>query len=75
MRRVKSFWIGHKCTKARLGAEVNRPAAIFGARKILRVGVVENPPAESREARRPGLDQFAGHAFIVLLPERLRKRR
>ena len=58
MRGIKSFGIGLKRSETGFGAKVNRPPAIFGARKILRIGIVKNSSAKSDEVRRANLDQF-----------------
>ena len=50
MDSVEAIRIGEECAEARLGAEINRPAPVFGARKIGRIGMVEDPPAEGDKA-------------------------
>jgi hypothetical protein len=58
MRGIKSFGIGLKRAEARIGAKVDCPPAIFGARKILRIGIVKDSSAKSDEVRRANLNEF-----------------
>lgn len=46
---VEDIRVGKEGTKARFGAEKNRPPAISGARIVLRVGVAEDPSAQRDE--------------------------
>ena len=50
MDSVENIRVGEERAEARLGAEINRPSSIFGAGEISRVGVAEDPSAESDEA-------------------------
>jgi len=59
---VKNIRVGKEGIEAELGAKVDRPTAIFGARKILRVGIVEDAPAERDESLRAGFDLFSSFA-------------
>jgi len=58
MRGIKSFWIGLKRAETGFGAKMNRLPAIFGARKILRVGIVKDSSAKGDEVRRANLDEL-----------------
>jgi len=58
VRGVKSFGIGLKRAEAGFCAKVNRPPAIFGAWKILRIGVMKDSSAKSDEVRRANLNEF-----------------
>jgi len=51
---VEDIRVGQECAKTGFGAEVDRPSAVFGAGKILRVGITEDPPAERDEPLRTG---------------------
>ena len=53
---VKEFRVGQKRIQAGPGAEIDRPPAIFGARIISGVRVVEDPSTEGDEA---------GNGFLV----------
>jgi len=66
MRGVKPFGIGLKRAETRIGAEINRPPAIFGARKILRIGIVKESSAKGDEVRRANLNEFGSihDAFV-----------
>jgi len=55
---VENIRVGQERAEAGLGAEVDRPAAIFSTRKILRVGIAEDPSAERDEPLRTGFDLF-----------------
>jgi hypothetical protein len=69
MRGIKSFGIGLKCAETGFGAEENRPPAIFGVRKILRIGVVKDSSAKSHEVRRANLDEFGSiHDALIVHP-------
>ena len=46
---VKYIRVGKECAEAGIGAEIDHPATIFGARKICGVGLPENPPAQGDE--------------------------
>lgn len=48
---VEPFRIGLECRQARIRAEEKGSAAIFGAREILRIRVVEDPAAQRNEMR------------------------
>lgn len=48
---VENVRVCQERAEARLGAEMNRPAAVLGAREIGRVGVAEDPTAEGDKAR------------------------
>jgi len=58
MRDIKSFWVGLKRAETGFSAKVNCPPAIFGAGKILRIGVVKDSSAQGYEMRRTNLDEF-----------------
>ncbi len=58
MRGIKSFGIRLKRAETGFGAKENRPPAIFGARKILRIGVVKDSSAKGYEVRRANLNKF-----------------
>jgi len=45
MGLVEKLGVGQEGAQAGLGAEVQRPPAIFGARKIGRVGIAEDAAA------------------------------
>ena len=47
---VENIGVGQERAEAGLGAKVDRPAAILGAREICRIGVAEDPPTEGHEA-------------------------
>ena len=49
MHFIKYMRVGQKSIKTCFCAQINCPAAIFDARKILRVGVAENPSAQCDE--------------------------
>ena len=51
MRGIEARWVGLERAEAGFGAKVDRPPAIFGARKILRIGVMEDASAEGDEVR------------------------
>ena len=51
---IENIRVSQERAEAGLGAKVDRAPAIFGAWKILRVGVAENPPAECDEPLRAG---------------------
>ncbi len=66
MRFVEGIRIGAEGVEAGLGAEIDRPAAIFETREIGGVGVAEDPPAESDKARGGLLLQRMGrHIFMA----------
>ena len=48
---VENVRISEECAETGFGAEVDRSAAIFGARKIGGIGIAENPAAECDKAR------------------------
>ena len=52
MNPIKDIRVGKERTQAGLGAEIDRPVAIWGAGEIGRVGIVEDPSAERDKARR-----------------------
>lgn len=52
MSFIEEIRVGAEGVEAGLGAEVDRPAAIFEARKVSRVGIPEDAPAEGDETRR-----------------------
>lgn len=52
MHFIEDIRIGKERTQAGLGAEIDRPASILGAGEIDRVGILEDPSAESDKARR-----------------------
>ena len=72
---IENIGVCQKGAEAGFGAEVDRAPAIFGARKVLWVGVAEDTSAECDEPLRTGFDVFsrfifAGrsrHAVILLL--------
>ena len=47
---IKDFRVSKERAEARLGAQIDRPAAILGSRIVGGVGVAENPSAEGDEA-------------------------
>ena len=47
---IEDVGIGKECAETGLCAEIDRPAAVLGARKIGRVGVAEDPATERDEA-------------------------
>ena len=47
---IEHIRVSEERAQAGLGAEIDRPATIFGARIVGRVGVAENPSAEGDEA-------------------------
>lgn|GEM_PF-3057237 len=49
---VENIRVGKERAQAGLGAEMDRPTAIFGARKVSRIRVAEDPPAEGDESLR-----------------------
>ena len=51
MRGIKSFGIGLERAEAGFGAKVNRAPAVFSPWKILRIGMMEDPPAEGHKMR------------------------
>ena len=51
MNLIENIRVSSECAEAGLGAKINHPAAIFDARKIGRVRVAEDPPAERDETR------------------------
>ena len=48
---VEALWIGLERAEAGFGAEVDRPPAIFGAREILRIGVMKDASTEGDEVQ------------------------
>ena len=71
---IEEFRIRQERAKAGLGAEVDRSSVVFDAWKVLRIGIVEDTPAERDEslrARSGVFSRFAfggrGHAVILLL--------
>jgi hypothetical protein len=46
---IEDVWVGKERAKAGLRAEIDRPAAVLGAREIGRVGVAEDPTAKRNE--------------------------
>ncbi len=64
---IEGIRVGAECVEAGLGAEIDRPAAIFEAWKIGWVGVVEDPPAEGDEAWAfSRFERIGWHMFIAL---------
>ncbi len=51
MSFIESLGVGAEGVEAGLGAEIDRPAAIFHAREICGVAVAEDPPTEGDETR------------------------
>jgi len=47
---VEDIRVSQKRIVTGFGAEINRPASIYGAREIGRVRVAEDPPAQGDEA-------------------------
>ena len=68
MHFIKQIRVGKERFAAGFCAEINRPSAINGAWKILRVGVAENPSAQGYEAMAMMFSQaiFLQHGFILL---------
>ncbi|HEX2993882.1 MAG TPA: hypothetical protein VHP14_03605 [Anaerolineales bacterium] len=52
MSFIEDVRVGAESVEAGLGAEIDRLAAIFEAREVSRVCLVEDPPAEGDETRR-----------------------
>ena len=50
MDSIKDIWVGEERAETGFGAEIDRPAAIFDAREIGRIGITEDPSAEGDEA-------------------------
>lgn len=48
---VENVRVCQERAEARLGAEMDRPAAVLGAREIGRVSVAKDPTAEGDKAR------------------------
>ena len=48
---IESFGVGVEGAKAEIGAEVNRPPAVFNTWKILRISKMENSPAQGYKMR------------------------
>ena len=49
---IEDIRVGEERAETGLGAEIDRPAAIFEARKIGGIGVAKYPPAEGDKARK-----------------------
>jgi hypothetical protein len=63
---VEHIRVSEKCSEARIGAEQNRPSAIFSAGIIDRVRVVEDTPAKRDELLRVGFgfdSETCGHLW------------
>ncbi len=68
MSFVEGLGVGAEGITTGLGAEIDCPAAIIQAREICRVGVTEDPPAESDKAHRfLLLGKIRWHIFIILI--------
>ena len=50
MDPIKYVWVGQERALSGLGAEIDRPAAIFGARIVGRVRIAKDPSSEGDEA-------------------------
>ena len=50
MNLIKYIRVGEERAAAGIGAKIDRPAPIFDARKIGRIGISEDPSAEGDEA-------------------------
>ena len=48
---IEHIRVREECAQAGIGTKVDRPAAIFDAREICRVGIAEDAPAKGNEAR------------------------
>ena len=51
MDLIEDIWVSEERAQARLSAEIDRPAAIFDAWEIRRIGITEDAPTERDEAR------------------------
>ena len=75
MRGIKSFGIRLKRAATGFGAKVNRPPAIFDARKILWVGIVKDSSAKSHKVRRANLKMLGFIHVVVASNKRVRRLR
>ena len=46
---VENIWVSQERAGAGLGAEVDHPAAVVGAREVRRVGIVKDPSAKGHK--------------------------
>ena len=60
---IEEFRVCLERAETGFGAEVDRPSAIFDARKVLWIGISEDTPAECDESLRAGSDVFSRFAF------------
>ena len=51
MDTIENLRVREKGTETGLGAKVDRPAAVFDAREISRIGVAEDPSAKGNKTR------------------------
>lgn len=66
MSFIEGIRISDECLAAGFGAEIDRPAAIFEARKIYWVGIPEFSPTEGDEGRELLLiGRIERHTFTV----------
>jgi len=71
MDLVENIRIVKERAETGFGAQIDRPAAVFDSRKVCRVGVSEDAPAQGDEAWMFLLwERFEWHAFIVFVPLR-----
>ena len=68
---VENIRVVEERAQTGFGAQIDRPAAVFNLRKVGRVGVSEDAPAQGDEAQMFLLwERFERHAFIVFVPLR-----
>lgn len=66
---VEDIRVREERLAAGFGAEIDRPAAVFDARKICRVSIAELSPAEGHEARELlSTREIERHTVIALVP-------
>ena len=65
MDLVENIRVVEERAEAGFGAEIDRPAAVFDSRKVCRVGVSEDAPAQGYEAwMSVRLEGFKRHSFF-----------
>ena len=65
MDLVENFRVVEERAETGFGAEINRPAAVFDPRKVCRVGVSEDAPAQGDEAWMfLRFNRFERHSFF-----------
>ena len=68
---VENIRIVKERAETGFGAQIDRPATVFDSRKVGRIGVSEDAPAQGDEAWMFLLwERFEWHAFIVFVPLR-----